>query len=88
VDGFVVAPRRDESGRLEYGNFKYGISKFFRVQAPDIPQSRQKNICRNLEANAAAGISGVPSAAAEATAFPRSASVDPIIHGRRVAIRR
>jgi hypothetical protein len=38
-----------EFGRLEYGNSKNWISKFFRLQAFDIPESRQKNICGNLE---------------------------------------
>jgi hypothetical protein len=36
--------------------FKKRDSKFFRLQAPDIPQSRQKNICRNLERQISRGL--------------------------------
>jgi hypothetical protein len=34
-------------GWLEYGNSENEFPKFFRLQAFDIPQSRQKNIALN-----------------------------------------
>jgi hypothetical protein len=75
-------------GWLEYGNSENGIPKFFRLQAFDIPQSRQKNICGNLERGISrklqvwicfpsenqrgCWIAGVPLAVAETAAFPKA----------------